>query len=354
MNANKNGGKLPIWWSATRDNNTTANPYNGNATTGWLYADYWADLMTKMAARYDSNPLIADCTMSGTMAVYSEPPHRHVYASTITQSLTASNGLNPVGTNQMNMAFATGLGGGTDTYSLAKDKVAMEGCISAMTAWTTTRTSIAFLPWDYVTGTTIAAASDGVSLPTSTINVASTSGFASSGLLVINSTAGLQVVNYTGKTSTTFTGCTNGSGTLNTAQQVTNGQQSTAATWEVMHYAITVLGDQLVNGNNGFQLDANGDFSVPTCKVVAAYQGPIYYQTRTAAQQADLSVNIMMAAQYGAQCVELPDSKNGTDQGYQNWSSSDARILAGITSLKGNAQPRRLTGAPPQGLLTVS
>ena len=59
-------------------------------------------------------------------------------------------------------------------------------------------------------GTTIAAGSDGVSLPTSTINVSSTTGFAPSGQLAVQTSAGYVLLNYTGLTSTTFTGVSGG------------------------------------------------------------------------------------------------------------------------------------------------
>lgn len=68
-------------------------------------------------------------------------------------------------------------------------------------------------------GTTVAVGSNGVVLPTGTINVASTAGFPSSGPLCINFTSGTPqstALSYTGITSTSFTGCTGGTGTLAT------------------------------------------------------------------------------------------------------------------------------------------
>lgn len=70
--------------------------------------------------------------------------------------------------------------------------------------------------------TTIAAGSNGQSLPQSTINVASTTGFPTSGTIFITSSAGQQTVTYTGTTSTTFTGCTGGTGTLSTGGAIAN------------------------------------------------------------------------------------------------------------------------------------
>jgi hypothetical protein len=71
--------------------------------------------------------------------------------------------------------------------------------------------------------TTIAAGSNGQSLPQGTINVASTTGFPSSGRILVTITGSpdsRQVISYTGTTALTFTGCTGGSGTLATGHVV--------------------------------------------------------------------------------------------------------------------------------------
>ncbi|GDX76009.1 hypothetical protein LBMAG41_10850 [Cyanobium sp.] len=68
--------------------------------------------------------------------------------------------------------------------------------------------------------TTIAAGSNGVALPTGTINVASTTGFPTSGQALITISGAQVLVSYTGITATSFTGCTGGSGTLATSQAV--------------------------------------------------------------------------------------------------------------------------------------
>lgn len=85
------------------------------------------------------------------------------------------------------------------------------------TTTTTTRFTVAGAIWrqdEYATrllqinpSTTIAAASDSVTLPQATINVVSTTGFPASGRLTIRG----QRVDYTGVTATSFTGCTGGS-----------------------------------------------------------------------------------------------------------------------------------------------
>jgi hypothetical protein len=62
----------------------------------------------------------------------------------------------------------------------------------------------------YLASTT---ASAGQTLPVSSLTVAATSAFPSSGTLSVTTGAGVQTVTYTNKTSTTFTGCSGGVGT---------------------------------------------------------------------------------------------------------------------------------------------
>lgn len=69
--------------------------------------------------------------------------------------------------------------------------------------------------------TTVSSLSNGASLPVATINVASTARFPSSGTFYINSTGvGAQLITYTGTTSTTFTGCSGGTGNLLTGNAI--------------------------------------------------------------------------------------------------------------------------------------
>lgn len=64
--------------------------------------------------------------------------------------------------------------------------------------------------------TTIAAGSNGATLPQATINVVSTTGFPTSGQILIQN----QVISYTGLTATTFTGCSGGNVVLATGNSV--------------------------------------------------------------------------------------------------------------------------------------
>ena len=68
---------------------------------------------------------------------------------------------------------------------------------------------------DFVEGATTTNGSH--TLPQATITVASTSGFPTSGAIWVNTT---QYVTYTGVTSTTFTGCSGGTGTITTGSDV--------------------------------------------------------------------------------------------------------------------------------------
>lgn len=64
--------------------------------------------------------------------------------------------------------------------------------------------------------TNIAAASNGVGLPTGTIFVNSTAGFPTSGTFSVATTTTVQTVTYTNLTGTSFTGCSGGTGLLYT------------------------------------------------------------------------------------------------------------------------------------------
>lgn len=80
--------------------------------------------------------------------------------------------------------------------------------------------------------TTIDVGSNGVSLPTGTINVVNTTGFPSAGTINVVTGAGTQVVTYTGTTINTFTGCTGGTGTMSTGGQIDDiGYTFTVNAW---------------------------------------------------------------------------------------------------------------------------
>ncbi len=70
--------------------------------------------------------------------------------------------------------------------------------------------------------TTIAAGSNGVALPTSTINVVSTTGFPTAGTIYVITSTGVQTVTYATTNATQFLGCTGGNGTMSTGNSVSS------------------------------------------------------------------------------------------------------------------------------------
>ena len=78
--------------------------------------------------------------------------------------------------------------------------------------------SLTVLGTDELSQTTITSDSNNQNLPQATINVADTSGFNNSGTFFIKEIGA--TVTYSGKTSTTFTGCSGGTGLLVTGQTV--------------------------------------------------------------------------------------------------------------------------------------
>jgi len=82
-------------------------------------------------------------------------------------------------------------------------------------------------PFSASASTNIDVASNGQILPQSTITVGSTSGFPASGLIYVTTSDGIQRVKYSGTTATTFTNCTGGTGTMTaTVATTTTGVQA--------------------------------------------------------------------------------------------------------------------------------
>jgi hypothetical protein len=105
-----------------------------------------------------------------------------------------------------------------------------------------------------VPSTTILGTSDGVAMSgTYTINATDTSDFASSGIIIVESSATKfnQVV-YTGKTSTTFTGCTGGSGNMIVDGSITTHSQlimSSNATANANNVSVVLGGERNTTAN---------------------------------------------------------------------------------------------------------
>lgn len=105
----------------------------------------------------------------------------------------------------------TGCSGGTSTLTTGDTVSILKTDINS------TGIYIAGYPFPYNQTATIAAESNGLTLPQATITVASTSSFPSIGSFTLNS----ETITYTGKTSTTFTGCSGGTSTMATGNTVT-------------------------------------------------------------------------------------------------------------------------------------
>lgn len=96
-------------------------------------------------------------------------------------------------------------------------------------------------------GTTITAGSDGLSLPQSTINVASSAGFSQSGSVFVTTGAGQELVSYTGTTSTTLEGCAGGSGLMSTGGAVTqNGTIPITSSLSGTALTVTTASDPII------------------------------------------------------------------------------------------------------------
>jgi hypothetical protein len=126
---------------------------------------------------------------------------------------------------------------------------------------------------DLVIGfTTIAAGSDGQSLPQATINVASTSNFAtsaSSGVAQVTTASGIQSIAYTGKTGTTLTGCTGGVGVMSTGGLVTyNNAELNQNDPRQIDPKNTPL---FIYGSDGSLQTENKNITVRNCKFVDVY-----------------------------------------------------------------------------------
>src|SRR5205814_1151977 len=81
--------------------------------------------------------------------------------------------------------------------------------------------------------TKISSGSNGAAITSGTINVDDSSTFDSAGSIFVNTTTGTQKVTCTGKTSTTFTGCTSsGTGTMATGNAVVSPLTANGFTFE--------------------------------------------------------------------------------------------------------------------------
>lgn len=101
--------------------------------------------------------------------------------------------------------------------------------------------------------TTIASGSNSAALPQATINVASTTGFAKPGVIMVTTGAGIQAVTCAGSgSSTTFTTCTGGTGTMSTGGAVSQVVLSaTASTGTGITFFLPARQSLVLGGGNG-------------------------------------------------------------------------------------------------------
>ena len=98
--------------------------------------------------------------------------------------------------------------------------------------------------WAGPTTTTITSGSNGQVLPQATINVTSTTGYPSSGEILVETDVGKQLVTYTGITGTTFTGCSGGTlGVMSTGNDVVN---VTPTLQDILTIVMTTNGGSLI------------------------------------------------------------------------------------------------------------
>ncbi len=112
-------------------------------------------------------------------------------------------------------------------FSASSDPNPVNGYLAASGGLRTTNNVPAVVARTISLTTTVSAASNLATLPTGTINVVSTSGFSTSGTILIQSSAGPQTVTYTNVTGTSFTGCVGGTGTIITGSIVAQTNNST-------------------------------------------------------------------------------------------------------------------------------
>lgn len=96
--------------------------------------------------------------------------------------------------------------------------------------------------------TTIAVASNGAVLPQATINVVTTTAAPTSGTIFVHSSTGTHAITYTGKTATSFTGCSGGTGTLSTGN-IVNSFGATSVPGNMLGCATLIA-----SGSNGASL----------------------------------------------------------------------------------------------------
>jgi hypothetical protein len=99
-------------------------------------------------------------------------------------------------------------------------------------------------------GRTALAGGGSVTLPAATLTVTDTTSFPSSGTLYASTGASIATINYTGKTGTTFTGCSGGSGTITVGTPLLNTTSLNGSTTILLASGDGNGAGTLTGGNN--------------------------------------------------------------------------------------------------------
>lgn len=139
--------------------------------------------------------------------------------------------------------------------------------------------------------TTIAAGSNGVSLPTGSISVASTTGFPTSGFILVVTSNGPQVVQYTNVSGgNTFTGCTLGTGTMSTGGAVTSlftvnlpASPANGDTYTIKDANGSAGSNNILINGNGHNIDGSANLLVMTnyTNTTVVYNGTTWISALT-------------------------------------------------------------------------
>lgn len=233
--------------------NITSSPYNGAQV----------DLIFTVSAAYiDLGYLTNNGTFSVSATGGSTVTYTNIYHKTITNGLpssgTASNiqaaclGNGNTFNAQSNVPLFAFVGRDAKIYIVdggGTVHLANSGAINNTALcidddgflWTATTSSSLITKFQVGYGVTTVTQSGSFNLPQSTIQVNNTAGFPSPGTFTIaTSNNGLQTITYTGITSTTFTGCTGGTGNFFFGAQVYTASPT---------YAVTPLGTTSVFGS---------------------------------------------------------------------------------------------------------
>jgi titin len=178
----------------------------------------------------------------------------------------------------------------------------------------------------YTTPTTIAAGSNGDSLPAGTIDVASTTGFAGSGTILVTTSAGTQTVTYTGTTPTSFTGCSGGTGVMGTGGAVTippipvtfsGGGGSGAAGILIVSTSGGVTGVTMTSPGSGYTSTPTVTFPAPSGATGTAATGYAVTNITNSGSVFSVTVGFAITATFnsGSSVLTLVDATSGLQIG---------------------------------------